>query len=213
MDQPKILHNGELVHTTNSTGNQIHATEEGIHKFHDWFGDSKSVDEHGRPKVMYHGSVTKGIEDFDPNVTPVRPRSGPNGTYFTSELANASGYTRHPRKFGEKPNPASGGVTHAYLSLKSPLDITGDIKKHQKTGMSFGDAKKKALEKLDTSKHDSVIFKGNSVNSDEYIALHPNQIKSVKNVGEFSKNSNKINESQTFLEYLVEVRGARLNGT
>ena len=209
MEHPKIEHNGELVHTTNSEGNPIHSTEAGIHKFHDWFGKSSVVDEHGRPKVMYHGSIHKNVEEFNPHIDPVRPRSGPNGTYFTSDVGNASGYTRSPRKLGDKGPQASGGITSAYLKMHHPLDITSDIKKHQKSGLTFGDAKKKALEKLDTEKHDSVIFKGNNVNKDEYIALHPNQIKSVKNVGEFSTKSNKISESRTFLEYLAEVRGNR----
>lgn len=56
MEHPKIEHNGKMVHTTNSMDQPIHHTEEGIKNFHDWFGDSSNVDEHGRPNVMYHGT-------------------------------------------------------------------------------------------------------------------------------------------------------------
>src|SRR5690606_29107474 len=42
--------------TTNSNGQPIAATEEGIRNFWRWFGDSKVVDEQGRPLVVYHGT-------------------------------------------------------------------------------------------------------------------------------------------------------------
>ena len=190
-NSPMIDHGGKLVHTTNSEGLPIHPTEDGIRNFHDWFGDSKATDQHGRPQVLYHGSVNKNINEFDPNITPVRPRSGPNGTYFTSKKEAAYGYSRHPVSSGIKER---GSVTPAYLSLKSPLDITKEIKKHEKSGLSFGDAKKKALEKYNPSVHDSIIFRGNGVNPDEYIATHANQIKHTTNNGNFSTKSNIISE-------------------
>lgn len=192
-DHPMIEHNGSMVHRNNSEGQPIHHTDAGIKAFHDWFNGSKATDKEGRPKVFYHGSVNKNIDSFDTNISAVRPRTGPNGTYFTSNQGSASGYARHPVKSGIK---TTGSITHAYLALKSPLDITKDIKKHQKSGLSFGDAKSKSLEKLDLNKHDSVIFQGNGMNTDEYIALHSNQIKSSKNNnGNYSKESNNINEN------------------
>lgn len=39
--------------TTNSTGQPIHPTEDGVRNFWKWFGDSKWVDEEGRPRVAY----------------------------------------------------------------------------------------------------------------------------------------------------------------
>jgi hypothetical protein len=47
---------GVLRHRNNSEGQPIHPTDEGIRNFHRWFGNSETVDEHGRPKVLYHGS-------------------------------------------------------------------------------------------------------------------------------------------------------------
>jgi len=42
--------------TTNSNGQQIDDTEEKIRNFWKWFGNSRMVDEQGRPKVYYHGT-------------------------------------------------------------------------------------------------------------------------------------------------------------
>lgn len=41
--------------TTNSNGQPIATTEQGLRNFYKWFGDSKVVDEQGRPLVVYHG--------------------------------------------------------------------------------------------------------------------------------------------------------------
>src|SRR5690606_3733614 len=42
--------------TTNSNGQPIAATEEGIRNFWRWFGSSRVVDDQGRPLVVYHGT-------------------------------------------------------------------------------------------------------------------------------------------------------------
>jgi ADP-Ribosyltransferase in polyvalent proteins len=202
MEHPKILHNGQLVHTTNSEGQRIHPTDEGIKNFHDWFSGSKVVDKHGRPQVVYHGSINKNIESFDPQIAAVRPRSGPNGTYFTSNQMSAFNYTKPP--IGN-PNYKTqrGSITSAYISANHPLDVTKDIKKYQKGGLTFSDAKKKSIEKLDTT-HDSVIFGGDGMNHDEYIVFDPKNVKSATgNTGAFS-HSPKINES--FTEYRLRMR-------
>lgn len=40
----------------NSNGDRIAKSEEGLRAFYKWFGDSKVVDEQGRPLVVYHGT-------------------------------------------------------------------------------------------------------------------------------------------------------------
>lgn len=47
---------GVMRSTFNSNGKPIAQTEEGIRNFYAWFGDSKVVDDRGRPLVVYHGS-------------------------------------------------------------------------------------------------------------------------------------------------------------
>lgn len=165
-------------------------------EFKRWFGGSRVVDAQGMPLVVYHGSVNKGVTVFDANVDPVRPRSGPNGTYFTSDHGAASNYVRRP---GVSIRGERGGVTAAYLRLENPLDITVDIKRFQRRGMTFAQAKAKALEALDRNTHDGVIFRGNAANSDEYVAFSPEQIKSVSlNTGAFDLKNSDIRFSEAF---------------
>lgn len=51
-----LMINGKERPTQNSNGQPIAATEEGVRNFWNWFGDSKVVDEQGRPLVVYHGA-------------------------------------------------------------------------------------------------------------------------------------------------------------
>lgn len=143
--------------------------------FWKWFEESKIVDESGDPLVAYHGSTSVRFDEFK-HVTPVRQRTGPDGFYFTSDLAAASNYRTHPK------TRSRGDVFAVYLSIQNPLDITSDIRKLQKKKMTFGEAKREALEKL-TPDHDGVIFRGNAYNADEIIAFDPSQIKSINNDG------------------------------
>jgi len=59
---PTINIDGIERSTTNSLGKQIHGTEEGVRNFWKWFGDSKVVDESGRPLVVYHGTVLDKVQ-------------------------------------------------------------------------------------------------------------------------------------------------------
>lgn len=43
----------------NSNGERIAKSEEALRNFYKWFGDSKVVDEQGRPLVVYHGARTE----------------------------------------------------------------------------------------------------------------------------------------------------------
>ncbi len=143
--------------------------------FWKWFGKSSIVDEFGEPLVVYHGSVNTGFTKFEKRA-PVRTRSGPDGFYFTSDPNAAASYRNDPK------TKKRGTVYAVYLSIQDPLDITADIKKFQKQKMTFGEAKRKALEKL-TPEHDGVVFDGNNMNPDEIIAFYPEQIKSINNDG------------------------------
>ena len=53
---PTIKVGGKLRSTINSDGEYIHSKIEDIKKFWEWFGDSKIVDDDGRPLVVYHGT-------------------------------------------------------------------------------------------------------------------------------------------------------------
>lgn len=62
----------------NSAGERIARTEEGLRAFYEWFGDSKAVDENGRPLVVYHGTGA----DFDTfDVSKSGKNTGNKGFY------------------------------------------------------------------------------------------------------------------------------------
>jgi len=69
--------------TKNSNGQYIAGDEASIRKFYEWFGDSKVVDEKGRPLVVYHGT-DKMFDSFKDDVT-----------YFTPDKNEANGYAQY----------------------------------------------------------------------------------------------------------------------
>ena len=76
-------------------------------EFKKWFGDSKVVDESGKPLVMYHGT-TKSFNAF--NTDEYGALLG-KGSYFTSDISEASSYS-----FKNK-------VMKNYLSIKKPYIV------------------------------------------------------------------------------------------
>lgn len=74
----KIEIDGVERSTTNSNGEPIARTEEGVRNFWSWFGDSKVVDAEGRPRVVYHGT--------DKKFTKINMKKGAQGLFwFTSD--------------------------------------------------------------------------------------------------------------------------------
>lgn len=177
--------------------------------FWKWFGDSKVADD-GHPLVVYHGSVNSQFTVFDPAAKAVRTRTGPAGVYFTSDIQSAYNYVF------DKTTKKRGTVFACYLSLQNPLDITKDILKLRKRKLSFGDAKRQALEKL-TPDHDGVIFWGDGWNTDEFVAFYPEQIKLVTNDGtwdaddpDIRSNPEDFSESEDWAsdEYFARLENA-----
>lgn len=86
--------NGVERQTTNSEGQRIAKTVEGLQAFYKWFGDSKVVDEQGRPLVVYHGT-NKEFDSFDKKLlgTTTLAYSARQGFFFTDseDVANSYG--------------------------------------------------------------------------------------------------------------------------
>ena len=98
--------------TTNSDGNPIHpGGVAAIRKFWRWFGDSKAVDEQGRPLVVYHGTPDAGFTTFKDGMH--FSESGEYASVYTGTSASSGGV----KKAGEAP-----GVYAVYLSIANPLD-------------------------------------------------------------------------------------------
>lgn len=100
--------------TTNSLGQPIHTTEEKVRNFWRWFGDSKVVDDQGRPKVVYHGTRSD-IESFDAGRV----------SYFGADAVFASGYAE-----GFSGRPEGANVLPVYLAVSNPkwLPLTDSAK-------------------------------------------------------------------------------------
>lgn len=68
--------------TTNSEGKQIGRTKKEVQNFYKWFGDSKVVDDQGRPLVVYHGT-TGDFTTFEKEKANPESDMGA-GFYFTN---------------------------------------------------------------------------------------------------------------------------------
>jgi hypothetical protein len=85
--------NGKERSATNSDGNRIAKTEEGLRAFYKWFGDSKVVDADGKPLVVYHGT-NKKFREFDKGAIGKKHKNlyQGKGFYFTKEYYDAQNY-------------------------------------------------------------------------------------------------------------------------
>lgn len=180
--------------TSNSNGQPIHPTSEGIRNFWRWFGDSKVVDEQGRPEVLYHGSPENGIEFFDAkregkNTGAATKDHALGGFYFTSAPNVADTYARTievemanvaEQEFGIEPKGKIPKSTTypVYLSLKNPITLRMPVQNS-------------ALSMARDAGHDGAILK--SRGGDEYVAFEPEQIKSaIGNTGAFDASMPEI---------------------
>lgn len=91
----------------NSNGERIAQSEPALRNFYKWFGDSKVVDEQGRPLVMYHGTT----ETFDRFFSD-------SWIYATTDKAYATRYTADDNDV-EHPEM----VMPLYIRASNPLDL------------------------------------------------------------------------------------------
>lgn len=107
-NHPMIMLDGKYRHMTNSDGQQIHPTLDGIYNFHRWFGDSKAVDKLGRPQVYYHGTGAD-FDAFSHKFTGGGTDQHGPGFYFTTRTEMANNY-------------AKSNVMPVYLKVNKPID-------------------------------------------------------------------------------------------
>ncbi len=112
-----ITVDGKQRPTRNSAGQPIHPTEEGIRNFWRWAGDSKAVDEQGRPLVVYHGTTADiGSPEFKPY-----NRKGEQlgfGIHFAVDAKFADKYASDPNIARKGPSPQ---IIPVYLNIRNPL--------------------------------------------------------------------------------------------
>ena len=156
----------------NSTGERIAKSAEALRNFYKWFGDSKVVDEQGRPLVVYHGTHAK-FEEFAKS--KLKSGTGENvlgeGFYFTDNLDVAERYAYGITKAGKGLN--NNNVMPVYLKIENPAYSSKDLSE-QNDGLINKNTGK--LESLGTF----------------YVAFEPNQIKSTDNRGTYSSDTPNI---------------------
>jgi hypothetical protein len=74
-------------------------------KFKKWFGDSKVVDEHGEPLIVYHGSDNE-FNEFNPKTVKYVGSNG-DGYYFSPDEYESKKYGKNIKEF--------------YVSIKNPI--------------------------------------------------------------------------------------------
>lgn len=210
MEHPKILHNGELVHTHNSEGKPIHSTEQGVKNFHDWFADSKMVDKHGRPQVFYHGT-SGDFSAFDKNKANSNTKTGvPENThFFTNDPHAAASYAKQSNDLtGTKSWGEGGNVKPVYIKAKRVLKINahGDAwnnisyeDKHGRGDYDMNDLSNIAKDKkyhalLVTNVLDRQNRHYEDKPASSVAVFTHNQMKSTFNSGKFGKDSDNISE-------------------
>ena len=182
----------------NSNGDRIAKSKEALTNFWKWFGDSKVVDEQGRPLVVYHGSLAQ-FDAFDPNRFNT---SGGNlygaGFYFSNNFESAEDY--------------GANVVSVYLKLNNPFVVEkGDTisKSLSKKGVSkqeiidkygyaveYGEEYPNSPSDIGYQKqimsmgYDGVMVQHEFDN--EYVAFNSTQIKSVDNRGTYSDKTGNI---------------------
>lgn len=216
-----ITINGQEKTVYNSNGDRIAKSKEALENFYKWFGDSKVVDEQGRPLVVYHGTNAE-FSVFDKSKQKGSSYYG-KGFYFTNwSDVSTYGKIKMPLYLNIK-NPLiikEGDIS----SLKAAEDIIGvhpDMPDEQKEWDFEGWAKytlgyrsdiEGNIESVLSSKgYDGVIILDteNDGQRNKYIAFDSNQIKSTSNRGTYSESDNiyyqetsgPITESENFKKW------------
>lgn len=185
--------------TTNSNGQPIATTEQGLRNFYKWFGDSKVVDEQGRPLVVYHGTNHK-FQSFKKT----------EKMYFFSDNRNvADSYTDNDLIYNvyvRMENPLVIDAKHSYWQ-DIPVPSTIDKKElledfyqvYEKYGYSTDKTSPDILGFYAIKKgYDGLIIKdvndssGTGTYGTDYITFKNTQQKSTANPGLFGTDTAKL---------------------
>ncbi len=153
--------------------------------FHNWFENSKGVDGNNEPQVYYHKSrATEQFNVFTHEDIQKNIYNDCYGFYFVAEY-----HKFHTEYIG------MGLDYYVYLKMNNPFyiydDGMGEIKDMRGNKHDYLHIDKPFCEKLESEGHDSIILICNKYYS-QYVVFNPNQIKSVFNNGEYSKETNDI---------------------
>lgn len=189
---------GERRPIENANGQLLAADMNQQLNFWRWAGDTKVVDDHGRPLVVYHGTPNGGFSSFSESTKGERTghSSDDVGYHFTSDPGYAEAYSEgyklesieaYRGMFGEEPAgtkmPPGAATYPVYLRLQNPL-MVGASKQ----------INKELIERAKTEGHDGII--ADMGGAREYVVFAPEQIKSATgNSGRFDPASGNITEN------------------
>lgn len=144
--------------------------------FKNWFGNSKVIDEKGKPFVVYHGTS----RSFDTFKTK-------DGAFFTGDEGWANYHAQKSIEF--RGGKGEERVVPVYLKMENPLVLDGKSAEVDKDYINNYMSFQKQAKKLG---HDGLIIK-NSEGGTEYVVFKPTQIKSaIGNVGTFDPKDPNI---------------------
>jgi superfamily II DNA/RNA helicase len=193
---PTIDVDGVRRPAVNSKGKWLHPTVAGQRAFWRWFGDSKVVDEQGRPLAVYHGTRAD-FASFDRDAKVANPwllgHDNKNGFFFTDNpgtrsdsgpWSGAAGYAGAQQREGETVAATGANVMPVYLALQSPYEMTAAQYRDRAARPDFKDE----LEALG--------YDGVRIGDGTLIAFSPEQIKSATgNNGDFDPTNPDIRYS------------------
>jgi len=153
--------------TTNSEGKPIYSTEEGVRNFWRWFGDSKVVDEKGRPLVVYHGT--------DKAFSKVNVKKGAQNVFWFSS-------DKESILAGESGAISTNKIMPLYVRIENPANW----KQYDNLGIS----------EFSRDNLDGAMLPRKNGQFDGFV-LDGSQVKSVDNKGYFSTNDDRLKLSKT----------------
>ena len=191
-DMTEIEVDGKMRPALNSNGKPIHPTQEGVRNFWKWFGDSKVVDDQGRPQVVYHGTgAASNFSEF----------GGARAFYFSKSPGVANSYAKQSAKDNYILwRDSAERVLPVYLAISNPLIIDAGSKKYD-PNIVEGNLDKARYEKdIVGNRYGGMIveniiddYQQRGKPSDIYVALNPTQIKSATgNSGAFDAGNANI---------------------
>ena len=165
--------------------------------FRKWFGDSKVVDDQGKPLVVYHGT-TADIASFDlaKRGASTGHRTAKAGFFFSASPSVAQDFAGSTADFATWPPKQAwtpgANVMPVYLAIKNPAELTAQqfIDRFTKGGEDF----QAYADRAEREGRDGVVIRGDTADrfggsefdADVYVAFRPEQIKSaIGNRGTF----------------------------
>lgn len=152
--------------------------------FKDWFGDSKVVNNEGKPLVVYQGRSTKGLDVLQ----------NPKGDVWATDVKESAEnfadiqeryYPNRP-KDQQVEREMRGEIYPLYMNLQNPKTISHKITLWNPT---------KEAEQISLAKqegYDGLIIQHDNGKKD-FVAFNPNQVKSIFNRGTWDKKYPNIN--------------------